>query len=97
MPEPSLTMRYPTDLTDDEWKRVELLISQGVFRRKANTREVLNAIRYFLSTGCGWNHLPKEMPPKSTVYDQYHRWEANGTLSRIMSAISAKTLPLFKG
>jgi len=29
-----------------------------------NVREVLNAIFYLLSTGCQWQALPKDLPPK---------------------------------
>jgi putative transposase len=38
-------LRYPTDLADAEWALVEPAIPP------ANTREVLNAIFYVLSTG----------------------------------------------
>jgi transposase len=33
--------------------------------RTVNVREVLNAIFYVLSTGCQWQALPKDLPPKS--------------------------------
>ena len=39
----------------------------GGRKRSVNVREVLNGIFYVLSTGCQWNALPKELPPKSTV------------------------------
>jgi transposase len=34
--------------------------------REVNVREVLNAVFYVLSTGCQWQALPKDLPPKST-------------------------------
>ena len=36
-----------------------------------------------LSTGCQWNALPKDLPPKSTVYDYLDLWDWDGTLERI--------------
>ena len=78
--------RYPSDLTDVEWSLVEPLIppaKRGGRRRSVNLREVLNAIFYVLSTGCQWNALPKDLPPKSTVYDYLDLWDWDGTLERI--------------
>ncbi len=48
-----------------------------------NLREVLNGIFYVLSTGCQWAAMPKDLPPKSTVYDYFDLWEWDGTLERI--------------
>jgi transposase len=50
-------------------------------------REVLNAIFYVLSTGCQWNALPSDLPPKSTVYDYLDLWDWDGTLERIHHAL----------
>ena len=78
--------RYPSDMTDAEWALVEPLIppaKRGGRRRSVNLREVLNAIFYVLSTGCQWNALPKDLPPKSTVYDYLDLWDWDGTLERI--------------
>jgi len=52
-----------------------------------NVREVLNAIFYALSTGCQWNALPKDLPPKSTVYGYLDLWDRDGTLERIHYAL----------
>jgi transposase len=48
-----------------------------------NVREVLNAIFYVLSTGCQWNALPKDLPPKSTAHYYFMLWDWDGTLERI--------------
>ncbi|MFC7453372.1 transposase, partial [Insolitispirillum peregrinum] len=50
-------LRYPSDLTDEEWALVEPLIppaKRGGRRRTVNIREVLNGIFYVLMTGCQW-------------------------------------------
>jgi transposase len=79
-------LRYPSDWTDAEWALVEPLIppaTRGGRRRTVDVREVLNAIFYVLSTGCQWNALPTDLPPKSTVYDYLDLWDWDGTLERI--------------
>ena len=50
-------------------------------------REVLNAILHVLSSGCQWAALPKDLPPKSTVWDYFSRWEWEGTIARIHHAL----------
>src|SRR5580765_5861635 len=77
-------LRYPSDLSDAEWELVGPLIppaKRGGRPRSVNLREVLNGIFYVLSTGCQWEALPKDLPPKSTVYDYLDLWEWDGTLS----------------
>ena len=79
-------LRYPSDLSDAEWDLVAPLIppaKRGGRPRKVDVREVLNAIFYVLSTGCQWNALPTDLPPRSTVWDYLDLWEWNGTIERI--------------
>lgn len=79
-------LRYPSDLSDAEWRLVEPLIppaKRGGRRRSVDIREVLNGIFYVLSTGCQWTALPKDLPPKSTVYDYLDLWSWDGTLERL--------------
>ncbi len=52
-----------------------------------DVREVLNAIFYVLSTGCQWNALPSDLPPRSTVWDYLDLWEWDGTIGRIHDAL----------
>lgn len=79
-------LRYPSDLTDEEWRYVGSVIPparRGGSKRRVNIREVLNGVMYVLSTGCPWRYLPKDLPPKSTVFDYFSRWDADGTLKRL--------------
>jgi putative transposase len=68
--------RYPTDLTDEEWRRIEPLLPK-VPRRgrkpKTDLREVLNAIRYMARSGGGWRMLPIHFGPWQTVYWWFRR------------------------
>ena len=79
-------LRYPSDLTDDEWLLVEPLIPPGKTgggKRTVIMREVVNGLMYILSTGCQWRAIPKDLPPKSSVYDYFDLWAYDGTLARI--------------
>src|ERR1035441_8974594 len=78
-------LRYPSDLTDDEWNLVECLIPPGKRgdKRTVIMREVVNGLMYILSTGCQWRAIPKDLPPRSTLYDYFDLWSWDGTLDRI--------------
>jgi len=83
-------LRYPSDLTDAEWRLIAPLIppaKRGGNKRTVVVREVVNGVMYILSTGCQWNSLPKDLPPKSTVNDYFRRWDWDGTLGRIHHAL----------
>ena len=83
-------LRYPSDLTDDEWALVEPLIPparRGGNWRHVDVREVMNGIMYVLSTGCQWRAIPKDLSPRSTVHDYLDLWSYDGTLDRIHDAL----------
>jgi putative transposase len=63
-------LRYPSDLTDEEWALVEPLIppaKRGGRRRSVDMRNVVNGLMYVLSTGCQWRYVPKDLPPKRGI------------------------------
>jgi putative transposase len=83
-------LRYPSDLTGDEWSLIEPLIppaKRGGRRRDVDIREVVNGIMYVLGTGCQWRYIPKDLPPRSTVNGYLKRWDHDGTLHRIHHAL----------
>lgn len=53
-------------------------------------REVMNAVRYVLRTGCQWRQLPKDFPPRSTVYNYFWAWTRYGVLDRMHHALLVK-------
>ncbi len=62
---------YPTDLTDEEWSLIEALMPPAAPRgrpRRIDLREVVNALRYLVRAGCGWETLPNDFPAWQTVY-----------------------------
>lgn len=86
-------LRYPSDLTEEEWRLIEPLIppaKRGGNKRHVNIREVLNGIMYVLSTGCQWRYIPKDLPPRSTVHGYFDLWIYNGTLDRIHELLYEK-------
>src|SRR5215467_4916927 len=83
-------LRYPSDVTEEEWAQIAPLIPparRGGRKRSVNIREVFNGLLYVLSTGCQWRAIPKDFPPKSTIFDYFERWQADGTLGRIHSTL----------
>jgi transposase len=80
---------YPSDLTDEQWALVEPLIprTRGGRPRATSMRDVLDAIFYVTRTGCPWRYLPKDFPPKSTVWGYFGRWRLDGTLATIHDAL----------
>ena len=83
-------LRYPSDVTDEEWALIAPLIppaKRGGNKRTVVEREIVNGLMYILSTGCQWASLPKDLPPRSTVNDYFRRWDHDGTLDRIHHAL----------
>ena len=83
------TRRYPSDLTDEQWALAGPLIppTAGGRPRKTSMRDVLDAIFYVARTGCQWRFLPRDFPPRSTVWEYFGRWRCDGTLARIHDAL----------
>jgi hypothetical protein len=88
------SLRYPSDLTDSEWKAAAGLLPaarRGGRPRQADLREIVNGILYVLETGCLWTELPESFPPKSTVYDYFARWRSDRTLLKLYRTLYAST------
>ena len=74
-----MSQLYDTDLNDLAWAVVEPQLPAalpGGGPRTTNLRAVVNAIFYLLRTGCQWRLLPREYPPRSTVYHYFSTWRA---------------------
>ena len=83
-------LRYPSDLTDEEWSLIGRLIppaKRGGRRRSVDIREVVNGLLYILSTGCAWRYVPKDLPPKSTLFEYFDLWAYHGVIDRIHHAL----------
>lgn len=87
------TLRYPSDVTEEEWAEIAPLIPsarRGGRKRSVDIREVFNGLLYVLSTGCQWRAIPKDFPPRSTIFHYFGLWEADGTLPRVHAALYVK-------
>src|SRR5215469_3853063 len=83
-------LRYPSDLTGEEWALIEPRIppaKRGGNKRTVKLREIANGLMYILSTGCQWRAIPKDLPPRSTLHDYFDLWNWDGTLDRIHHAL----------
>jgi len=74
---------YDTDLTDEQWEIIEPLVrfdADGPGKRPTiPRREIMNAIRYLVRTGCQWRLIPHDFPNWHTVRDYYDQWRHDGT------------------
>src|SRR3954468_13660408 len=86
------TQSYPSDVTDAQWILIEphLPVYPGGRPRTTDLRDVVDAIFYLLRTGCQWRYLPKDFPPKSTVWRYFDEWRYNGTLDTIHDRLRTK-------
>ena len=88
-----LRKAYPTDLTDEQWVLVEPLLpgaKLGGRPREVDLREVVNSIFYLVRSGCQWDMMPHDLPPKSTVYEYFAAWRDDGTLTKMTSSLRAE-------
>jgi transposase len=86
------TESYPSDVTDEQWALIEphLPVYPGGRPRTTDLRDVVDAIFYILRSGCQWRYLPRDFPPKSTVWRYFDEWRHNGTLEEIHDLLRRK-------
>lgn len=82
--------RYTSDMTEQEFALISPHLPGQPRRgrkRRTNLRAVVDGIFYVLQNGCPWANLPKDFPPKSTVYGYFRRFLDDGTWERIHDAL----------
>src|SRR5580704_6972390 len=79
-------IKYPTDLTDEEWNQIQSLVPKPKSGKggrgrplQLNRRTLLNAICYVVRAGCAWRLLPKDFAPWRTVYGYFRQWSQDWT------------------
>jgi putative transposase len=91
MAEQNKRMPYPTDLSDEEWKKIKPHIPTPKTKRGRKREHsiliILNAIFYVLRSGCAWRMLPHDFPPWKTVYHYFRLWRRDGTWERMNAAL----------
>jgi putative transposase len=85
---------YPSDLSDQQWAKLEPLLCQRIVGKHAGgrprrypLRRVVDAVLYVVRTGCQWRQLPKDFPPWKSVYEEFRRWRRTGLWVRIGRAL----------
>jgi len=77
---------YPSDVSDAEWEFLLpylTLMREDAPQREHSLRDVFDALRYVVRTGCQWDFLPHDLPPWTAVYQQARRWIAAGVFEDI--------------
>jgi len=72
---------YPSDLSDTQWDILKPLLPKpkGLGHPvEVDFREILNGIFYVQRTGCQWEMMPHDLPPYSTVYSYFKKWQRKG-------------------
>ena len=83
---------YPSDVSDAEWEFLLpylTLMREDAPQREYPLRDLFNAIRYVVKTGCQWRYLPHDLPPWTAVYQQARRWLQAGVFEAITHDLRA--------
>jgi transposase len=85
---------YPSDTTDAEWQIMAPHVPAGGTRPGKGgrpviypRRDVVDAIRYVVRTGCQWDALPADFPPWPLVRHYFTVWTRNGTLNQMHNGL----------
>ncbi len=84
---------YPSDLSDSEWEILKPLLPQPKgfgHPVEVDFREILNGIFYVQRTGCQWEMMPHDLPPYSTVYGYFKKWQRKGIWQQMHDEIRHK-------
>ena len=84
-------------MTDREWALIEPLLPgarAGGRRRTTCLRRVVDGIFYLLQSGCQWRMLPRDFPPRSTVYGYFRAWIAAGVWAHVHDVLYRRTREL---
>lgn len=82
--------RYTSDLTDQEWQRLEPLLPDDKLvgrLREVDLRDVLDAIFYRADNGTKWRNLPSDFPAWQTVYGYFRLWVNLGVWEEMNAAL----------
>src|SRR4028118_534571 len=90
-----MSTRYASDLSDAQWSQIERLLPQrdpkkGGRPREWSLREIFNALFYIEKTGCQWRMIPRDLPPKETVWGHFRQSRDDGTLETIRLALNKR-------
>ena len=81
-------------LTDDQWSFLQPLFPPQPAphprgRPHVETRLILDAVLWKISTATPWDMLPSSLPSRQTCYRRYRQWQAAGLLDRVILLLHA--------
>ena len=83
-------MRHRHELTDDQWRRLELLPRAQRGPQPRDLRRLVNGILWLDKTGAPWRDLPERYGPWRTVASRYYRWLRAGVWEHVLAALQAQ-------
>jgi len=90
----SMNQNRSRDLTDKQWRILDVLIPQSIARRDGRgrpwkaRRSVLNGILWVLRTGAPWSDLPDRYPSFQTCHRRFQQWVRSGIMRGILEALA---------
>lgn len=88
-------MRHRYELTNDEFARLEPLLSGQPGtpgRNAADNRQFINAVLWVARTGAPWPDLPERFGTFDSVYQRFNRWAKKGRWQAIFEALQEPDL-----
>lgn len=89
---------HPSDLTNEEWEFIKgyMPFPAKTGRPRADYRDTMNGIMYFLSTAIRWEDMPKYYPSGSVCWNLLKELEELGVWTDILHDLQRKALDLGK-
>lgn len=83
-------------LTDEQWDCIYDIFPPPAKtgRKPRDRRTIINAILWILRTGAPWRDLPEEFGPWATAWDLFDKWNADGTLDKILNRLRGACVEL---
>jgi putative transposase len=88
-------MRRRYELTDQQYKRIEPLLSGkpgDPGRNAEDNRRFINAVYWIARTGAPWADLPERFGKYDTVYQRFNRWAKKGRWKAIFEVLQEPDL-----
>ncbi len=83
---------YKSDLTDEQWTRIQPLLSLSAKtgRPRCNEREVINGVLYVFSIGCRWENMPHDIGASyQTCNRRLLEYQKNGLWEKIQQELTS--------
>lgn len=77
-------------LRDDQWERIEKIISEKKGERGRpiiSSRSFIEAVIWIARTGSPWRDLPEEFGPWNTAYVRFARWSDKNVWQNIFAVL----------